>query len=165
MRAYLDFSTGYRDGFKVAREVAAKYANYPVVAWRLMFEEIRAQLEEQEDVGEIDQEDEEKRKENLKKSRKLEPVLQFSLEGSDMVVDYENIAAVTFKFYVIDVEILFSRTPFLMKDNEDFSYIKPSFVLEQPLDKASKTNVLAIPENLRTSNLVIEAVGAGKQVF
>ena len=40
MHAYLDFYTGYKEGFKVAREVAAKYAHYPVDAWRLMFSEI-----------------------------------------------------------------------------------------------------------------------------
>ena len=50
-----------------------------------------------------------------------------------IVVDYSNLKGVTLKFYVIDVEILFSRTPFLKENTEEFSYVKPCFVIEKEL--------------------------------
>ena len=40
MAAYFDIYTGYDSDFKIAREVAIKYVNYPMIAWRLMFMEI-----------------------------------------------------------------------------------------------------------------------------
>ena len=37
------------------------------------------------------------------------------------------------KFYIIDAEILFSRTPFLKENTEEFSYVKPCHVIEKDL--------------------------------
>jgi len=48
-------------------------------------------------------------------------------------LDTTNIKDVILKFYIIDVEILFSRTPFLKEKTEEFSYVKPCFVLEHKI--------------------------------
>lgn len=80
MLAYLDFFTGLNTGFKVARSIAKQYEQYPVISWRVLFTEILDQLNEfdgaEEPDYEIDQEDEEKKKQNLKKSKMLEPYLE-----------------------------------------------------------------------------------------
>jgi hypothetical protein len=38
------------------------------------------------------------------------------------------------KFYIIDAEILFSRTPFVKENTEEFSYVKPCFKIEKDLN-------------------------------
>lgn len=40
------------------------------------------------------------------------------------------------KFYVIDAEILFSRTPFVKEKTEEFSYVKPQHVIEKDIISA-----------------------------
>lgn len=39
------------------------------------------------------------------------------------------------KFYFIDVEIMFSRTPFLTENTEEFSYVKPCHIIEKEIYK------------------------------
>jgi hypothetical protein len=79
MRAYLDFFLGSETGFKIAKDISKKYSDYPILSWKILFTEILDQLEEFEfgvDYDEdIDNDDETKRKANLKKSINLEPIL------------------------------------------------------------------------------------------
>lgn len=49
---------------------------------------------------------------------------------SSLSIETANIKSLTAKFYIIDVEILFSRTPFLKENTEEFSYVKPCHVIE-----------------------------------
>lgn len=169
MRAYLDFFVGSETGFKVAKSISKKYSDYPILAWKVLFTEILDQLEEFEegvDLDEdIDNEDEAKRKANLKKSINLEPTLHCELEGKQIKAEYSNIAKLLVKYYVIDPEVMFSRTPFLNQSTEDFAYVKPMDTQEVVLDKKQKTQALDIVSDLQNQNLVIEVTGEGKQAF
>ena len=58
--------------------------------------------------------DEERKKKQLTKLIDVhEPKLSFKLEQQDLNIKYQNIKQITVKFYLIDLEILFSRTPFI----------------------------------------------------
>ena len=46
LQAYFDFLFGRASNFKVARAVAERYANYPIVSWRLLFFDVSQQLRE-----------------------------------------------------------------------------------------------------------------------
>ena len=166
MTAYLDFFNGFDTQFKEARRISKLYEEYPVLSWRVLFTEILDQLQEYDgeetpDI-EIDQEDESKKKANLKKSKALEPTLNFTLEGKDLVVEYTNITEVTLKYYIIDPEILFSRAPFLMQNTEDFAYTRPCKTEIIPLEKDKKELRKEIGADFSNQNVVIEIVGAGK---
>ena len=169
MTAYLDFFNGIETQFKTAREISKRYEEYPVLSWRVLFTEILDQLQEYDGVEtpdiEIDQEDESKKKANLKKSKQLEPVLNFALEGKDLVIEYANVNEVTFKYYIIDPEILFSRAPFLMQNTEDFAYSKPCKTENVQLNKDLKELRKPISEEFQNQNVVIELIGTGKQLF
>ena len=72
------------------------------------------------------------------------------------------------KFYIIDAEILFSRTPFLKTNTEEFSYVKPCHTIVKELAEESESNQkldVTIPEHLQLQNMVIEITGEGKQLF
>jgi len=170
----------------VARTIVRKYEDYPILAWRIPFLEILDQLNEYD--GEILEEIEESKEPNgdlklmteearrlkIKNSQKKEPVLSFDVaEGTvgELNLEIANVKKVAFKFYIIDVEVLFSRTPFLKSNNSEFSYVKPCHVIEKtfevnPEGDANTTAVkIAVPDHLKLMNMVIELTGEGKQLF
>jgi len=59
------------------------------------------------------------------------------------------------KYYLIDAEILFSRSPFVKDQAEKFSYVKPYHVLEQSSNNQEEV-LIAMPDNLIGKNVVIE---------
>ncbi len=164
MAAYLDFYVGAPE-FKVARKIVAEYINYPVITWRLMFLDMDQQLKEYDGIdieaGTVEQED---RKEVSKKKQiRTEPQLAIALEGKEVVVEYNSIPEVAVKYYIIDLEILFSRAPFLTQNTEDFSYVKPNSSETVTLDPKMKEHRIKIPDAYSTKNVVIEINGGGIQ--
>ena len=49
----------------------------------------------------------------------------------ELQVESDNIQKITVKYYMIDAEILFSRSPFVKDQAEQFSYVKPYSKVEQ----------------------------------
>lgn len=149
MNAYFDFYTGEAEGFKVARSIVRKYDDYPIISWRILFLEILDQLNEVD--GEEDNDlqfdaeniSDDTKKANYKKSIKKEPTLNAEVINNEfkVVIESTNIRNVTIKFYLIDVEILFSRTPFLKEKTEEFSYVKPCFIIEKELVPTTATDL------------------------
>ena len=169
MRAYLDFFIGEETGFQIAKKISKEYSNYPILSWKVLFREIFDQLEEFEEGidydKDIDLEDESKKKSNMKKSINLEPILHCELEGKNIKAEYNNIQKVAVKYYVIDPEVMFSRTPFLNQSTEDFAYVKPMETQEVEFNDKLKTHTFEILEKLQKENLVIEVSGKSKQSF
>ena len=166
---YFDILVGYDSGFKVAREVWKKYEDYPVITWRMLFNEIIDQLKEfdgiEEHDSDIDLEDIDKKKENLKKSKKLEPTLDFNIEDKKWNIDYTNIESVTVKYYIVNPEILFTRAPFLIQNTEEFSYVKPVYQTIKSLPKKSTTFSFEINKDFENKNVIIEVDCGSKKVF
>ncbi len=85
-----------------------------------MFEDIEDQLIEYEgkkiiEVVEDIVDEDKKKKAMTKKAILTEPKLQFTVENKALQIIHANMASITIKFYYIDLEILFSRTPFIIK--------------------------------------------------
>jgi hypothetical protein len=57
--------------------------------------------------------EEKKKKINIKNAFLKEPKLSFKIENKIINLTYSNLDYVVVKFYLIDLEVLFSRTPFL----------------------------------------------------
>ena len=79
---------------------------------------------------------EEQKKIKYKQSIKKEPRLSCEIsESKKGVIEIEvaNMKQVAVKFYIIDAEILFSRTPFLKTNTDEFSYVKPCFKIEKDI--------------------------------
>lgn len=166
MRAYLDFYTG-GPKFKLAKEIVKQYLNYPIISWRLLFIDIDQQLKEYdgEQIEELEI-DEEERKELAQKKKIVEEAqLDIVLDAKEVVVNYSKISEILVKYYVIDLEVLFSRAPFLATNTEDFSYVQPNSSATIPLKPDLKEYKLKIPDKYSTKNIVIEVNGGGLQKF
>ena len=75
----------------------------------------------------------ERKQENLKKSKKREPnISNIDIdENGALKIETVNIANVTVKYYIIDAEVMFSRAPFLQNNAEQFSYVTPYLTIEK----------------------------------
>jgi len=109
----------------------------------------------------------------MRQAQRREAVFNFEIDQSNRELELEvsNIKKVAIKFYIIDAEVLFSRTPFLKSNNSEFSYVKPCHVIEKQFevseegDQKTLKQRIAVPEHLKLMNMVIEVNADGKQLF
>jgi hypothetical protein len=76
-----------------------------------------------------------------------------------VLIDHQNLPSLELRFYRMDIELLFSRQPFVQGDTRRFSFIEPNHAEEITLEGAR--TAFPVPLSLRGENLVIEAVSAG----
>jgi len=93
-----------------------------------------------------------------------------------VTIETVNVKQVKIKYYLIDAEILFSRSPFLSNQTEAFSYVKPyAEAIKQTVPANATeaqlnqfvTNKVPLPEKLlgKNVNLVVEIAGPGQPKF
>jgi len=156
--AYLDFYMGYPK-FSVATDICKKYLQYPVLSWRSLFLDVSNQLAEfdGQDVLEDETTKNTEKRQNKENAQK-EEVAQFELKDAELHITHQNVKEITLSFYRIDLEVLFSRNPFITQGKDEFSYIQPSEVqkiqIDNPQDLQKKT--VSIPQNLQKYNLHVE---------
>mmetsp|Transcript_24071 Transcript_24071/g.21118 ORF Transcript_24071/g.21118 Transcript_24071/m.21118 type:complete len:281 (+) Transcript_24071:2815-3657(+) len=140
--AYVDFYTGYPN-FKVAREVSKKHIDYPVLSWRSLFVDVANQLAEFDGTAGIEQDKEEqakaedKSKENLKNAEK-EEILSMELDKTKLIINYQNIKNISVFFYIVDIEILFSRNPFLSMTRDELTFIRANHEHTVPIANSTE---------------------------
>jgi hypothetical protein len=148
-----------------ARAIAERHRAHPVLRWRRRFQDALAQLDEAAGVtaAPVDGlgDDAARRQARLAES---EPALELAVvateRGRAVVLTHRNLDAVELAFYRLDVEVLFSRQPFVLGEVSRFSYIAPNRALRVALDRTSGTTRVEIPSDLG-GDLVVEASAAG----
>ena len=154
MRAYFDMYTGLPE-FKVARELCEKNIAYPIDSWKNLFVEIANQIADFD--GELNNQAQRKPDEDLEKDEKTE-MMNVKLDGGKLNIMYQNIENLTLDYFLIDLELLFSISPFLGKEFEKLVYVQPHTTKKQRLEKSRtmKSFEAQIPENLKKKDLVIK---------
>jgi hypothetical protein len=156
--AYLDLLT---DDHKLARGIAAKYAKHPVDRWRNAFAAVTTQLDEIDGaaVNIVDTED---RTQIQTKLAATEPSFDFTVEAQQVVLNYQNLDQVAVNYYLMDIELLFSRNPFVQQYSGQFSYIRPNGTQIVKLPPQDKSTKFELPEQLHNSNVLVEILGGGQ---
>ncbi len=174
--AYLDMLQGK---FEDADLRSQKYASYPNPRWRDWFGQVRAHVAERKALqagktADIALREDWKtnasnrilsggrEQQNVNESAVL-PVLDLIQDGEKVVMRYRNLAEVEINFYLMDVELLFSRNPFSQQDGGRLNSIEPNREEKRKLVNANSTVSvdIDIPDNLKNRNLVIEVIGGG----
>ena len=155
--AYLDF---YRSQPQRARQIAAKYADYPVDSWRAAFANVVNQAEE------IDQQaalvaDAQDRNQIQTSAAAASPALDFAIEGKTVRLDYQRLTSVRVNYYLMDIEILFSRNPFVQGDASQFSHIMPNATQTLELPAKGAHLDFDLPDELATANVLVEIEADG----
>ena len=144
-----------------AKRIALGYENYPVVRWANAFREIISQVDES--MGQkskaSDQDDRDQKQSQLAAS---EPALDFVIIGNKLQLNWQNLSNAKVQYYLMDVELLFSRNPFVQQSGKQFSWIVPNHVVEVKLPQMNGKIEVEIPEMLSKKNLLVEIVSKGK---
>jgi hypothetical protein len=150
---YLAFSAGDVAG---ARTIAERYREYPVPRWRALFADARAQLDEIVGAPPVltDEQDRGQRQTVLAAA---EPALDLSIEGRTVTLDYRNLDACRVNYYPMDIELLFSRNPFVRQQGDQFACVTPQLSVALPLATNQQRTTFEVPERFRTGNVLIEA--------
>ncbi len=157
LSTYVDF---YKGDLASARRRAAKYADYPVDRWRNLFREALGQLDEIDGKGvkPVDDEDREQVQDALAST---EPGLELEVEKGEVTIRARNLESCTVNFYPMDVELLFSRKPFVKEDTEHFTSIVPNLSREIDLPKGKDGHSFPLPDEFADRNVMVEVVAAG----
>ena len=86
---------------------------------------------------------------------------EFKVEDRQVQLSYQNLKDITVNYYPMDVELLFSRKPFMKEDTDHFTYIVPNTVETVELPDKKTAHTFVIPEKFHSSNVMVEIVAKG----
>jgi hypothetical protein len=155
--AYLAF---FGDNPERARGIAKNYAQHPVPRWRERFAAVIEQLDEAAgavvvlEEGEADPGDQ-------GAAAKLDPSLALRVEGDRLLIDHRNLEGCRIAFFEMDVEFLFSSSPFVQNDAGAFAYVTPNLVRDLDLNAEDGKTEVKLPARFANSNVLVEVRAAG----
>ncbi|WP_145421790.1 hypothetical protein [Planctomycetes bacterium K23_9] len=168
----------HREQYETAEKIADKYANYPIERWKSRFVEIARQLKQRgnlmptqqlvsvpdgqgepkpvtEGSGDLAVLDRERRQAAATQSQ---PEVVVKIEGDTVRIDHRRADKVTLNLYGVDLELLFSKAPFVREDLQRMAIVKPlrSDVIE--FDDATGVGHFQLDDHLRRQTLLVEIV-------
>jgi hypothetical protein len=156
--AYLDF---FADDPRKARAIAEQYANHPVDRWREAFQTVLHQLDEASGknaaIANVDD-----RNQQQGQLAATEPSFGFILDNKAVQLSWQNLTAVRINYYLMDVELLFSRNPFVKQFGDQFATIRPNATREVALPASQSRMSIPLPDDLAGRNVLVEVTAAGK---
>lgn len=157
MKAYASL---YREDLTTARTLATQYAGHPVPRWQQRFANLANQLGELDGMGALTANDE-NRQQAQDQLAATEPSLELQVEAQEITVTYANLDACIVNYYPMDIELLFSRNPFIQQQSAQFSFIRPVQSDVKQLTEGESTMSIPLPEAFRNRNVMVEVVGNG----
>ncbi|MFO0823240.1 MAG: hypothetical protein U0792_08980 [Gemmataceae bacterium] len=156
--AYLEL---FKEEPKKARAIATAYQFHPVDRWRNAFATIIAQVDEIEGKGGkvIDKDD---RNQNQGGLAATEPNVELTVNAEGVNLTYQNIDTVKVNYYLMDVELLFSTSPFVQRASGQFSTIKPNATNVVKLPGGRNKHTFPLPAEFQGRNVLVEVTAAGK---
>ncbi len=147
-----------------ALALARPHAEHPVPRWRARFESVLQAVAEAggaaaEPVGE----DAPARQADLDRLAAQMPSLEIKAESGRLTVAAHNLRQATLNLYPMDIELLFSRRPFLTDQGADFAVVRPAFSRTVELRGDGDPETLELPADYRERNVMVEIVARGQR--
>lgn len=156
--AYLAMSDGDAER---ARNIAARHHEEPVDRWRNAFASVVQQADEALGRGPAIAagQDPMQRQDQLAAT---EPAFEVVAADRGVSLTWQNLKSVTVNYYLMDVELLFSRRPFAQASDNQFAVTKPhaTKTVELPANEAKLS--VPLPADLASRNVLVEVTAAGK---
>ncbi len=175
MDAFLDF---YRGRYEHASEIAERYSDYGVTRWRDLFATMHLQVQQRTamidgrpipitDQFATDVSDPIQRM--LLDARGADqanlaadaPSLDLSVQDGRLTLVHQRVDSIDVRFYLMDIELLFSRNPFVQQDGGALMAIQPNRIETIALDLERGKRELNIPAELANRNVLIEVTSGG----
>jgi hypothetical protein len=157
LEAYLALYTG---DVEKARKIATRHADEGVERWRDRFAQVLGQLDEIAG-GPGAAADQEKRDQAQAALAASEPTLELQVEAGRIRLDTRNVKVCTLNFYPMDIELLFSRSPFMQEGAAQFSYIRPTLSRAVEIAAGKPETVVELPAEFKAKNVMVEALAGG----
>jgi hypothetical protein len=177
MATYLSF---FQRDWDRAGSIAMQYREYPHPRWRDLFVQALDHIAERKamEAGKVHEGGETiawtnaadqrmlggQRDANLSDLAKKQPSLTLQTTGERVILEYRNLDKVIVRYYLMDIELQFSRNPFVAKDGSRLSSIQAN--LEEVLNLANSAELvsrtLELPEAMKNRNVLVEVSGAGQ---
>jgi hypothetical protein len=157
LEAYLALCKG---DIETARGLAQKHAGEGVDRWRDRFALIRKLLDEIAG-GAAGVTDTESRDPAQAALAATEPVLELQVEAGRIRLDTRNLTSCTLNFYPMDIELLFSRSPFLQEGAAQFSHIRPVLSRTVAVPAGQNGATVDVPPEFAGRNVMVEALAGG----
>lgn len=155
--AYLSF---FGDDPQRARELADKYADFPIESWRTAFAAIDNQLDEL-DGGSAEVVNADNRTQVNTRLASTEPSFELRVESRTARLNYQNLQAVQINYYLLDIELMFSTSPFVQQQGGQFTFVRPNHTQRIELPANQAVYELELPAELHNRNVLVEAVAMG----
>lgn len=173
--AYLDF---FRGKYERAAQIAGRYAEYPVSRWRELFSEIGHQVKQREalisgqditSVASLDSGMErsdrlltDRRESQQNRQAAESPSLDLNVADGVVTVNYRNVDELKVNYYLMDIELLFSRNPFAAQGGGSLPAIRPNVSETLKLPGGPGTaRKLELPADVRNRNVLVEVTANG----
>lgn len=142
-----------------ARDWASRGADTEIPRWRKRFDDLLAVLggvavEEGEDSD---------RQADLDRMAGMAPSLELEEVGGELVMTAYRMEEVTLSMYPMDIELMFSRTPFLADGESGFAVIRPAFRRTLAVEEDGERQILDLPADVASANVMVEISGRGQQ--
>jgi hypothetical protein len=176
--AYLDF---FRGRYDRATKITERYADYSVPRWRDLFAQIRLQVAQQaamvngtapptsegsaSDVTDPIQRLLLDSRQSMQMDLASEaPALDLKTTNGKLVLGFQNVKQIEVRYYLMDIELLFSRNPFVQQDGGALVAIQPNVTQAIELTDKRGSREIEIPKELANRNLLVEVTsGALRQ--
>ncbi|MES2924791.1 MAG: hypothetical protein V4819_24770 [Verrucomicrobiota bacterium] len=94
------------------------------------------------------------------------PQLDLALgDGGKLVIKHRSLEKATLRLFSVDLEVLFSKNPFLQGDDNGQPAIRPNESFEVPLAKDVSETTVELPPALRQGNVLVSADSGSKKLL
>ncbi len=168
--AYFNFFTGrYRE----AAEIAKAHRDAPLTFWQERFVAVVQQVDEhlamlegnsvklpeqQEEGDRMNATAEMRRQRDQALAAALQPTLDLKIEGTEVFLKWQNLSTAQVNYYLLDVELLFTRNPFVQQGSSRASLVEPNDSSLIKLPSKSGETSFRIPDRLANQNVLVEVV-------
>ncbi len=172
--AYLDF---YRGQYEHAAKIAERYAEYPAPRWAELFADIAQQVSDHQrllagmslevrdpnDPTRISEEGvlTDRREQQLAAQAEQGPTLDLEVRDGQATIRHRGLETVQVNYYLMDIELLFSRNPFGSQAGDQLPAIQPNLSQQLELSTSQGAQLLELPEAMRNRNVLVEVTAAG----
>lgn len=170
MAAYLAM---HRSDYATAERIASQYSTHPVPRWRERFAAVMSNLRQREEMlkGEMLATDIKKgepipgesgdlslidREQSNAGAANQEPFVSVAIQGDSLQVEHRNTKEVVVNLYAVDLELLFSKTPFVRDDLAAMAMVEPTRSQRIELASTTGTRTIKLDDAFARQTLLVE---------